>query len=942
MCSSPNLSSNFVKSGFLIIFALVFCNAFGQKTAMKPSASDGLSNSMSSLTAALDSFNLKLPSEKLFVHTDRPAYAIGDTLWFKSYIFNGNNLSYTNKSGLLYLELINDSAIVVKRISVPVVIGLCWGQITLPDDTFSEGVYTLRAYTNWMQNFGPESFYKQRIYLSKAEGSHWVVSQLSDVKTEGGKKTLNFSAQFKNADGKPLGYKSIQWKIYDGKKVLAKDAYETVKDRLEANITLPENLNGPLYFVAEEKGGEKQKVSFPISFNQPEALDLQFMPESGYIIAGLPTRLGFKALGADGLGKDIEGFIKDATGAEIVAFASSHKGMGEVTITPEPNQVYSAHVKLKDGTQKVFPLPTVKASGSLLQVINNPKSDSLRIYILLSENLVNNQSYKLAGMSNGQIRYAATITANRQRISGKVAKSLFASGVAHFTLFNDKNEPLNERITFIHHKNALNIKISASKPSYVARDSVPLSLQVQSAEGKPVVGSLSLSVTDDSQVKINAQQNNILSQIFLSSDIKGNIEDPAWYLNGSEEAGSAVDLLMLTQGWVGYKWNDIFDPAMKPVFVAEPEYKVSGKVLNVFNKPVANSKLLLLSNGKYKVFKDTISNKDGRFIFRNLPPVDTASFFVQARNARGKSFNVGLELDVFKPAAATKFKYPITTPWFVNIDSAYFQLVRNREKIKSELLKEGKYVLKEVVVTAKKPVRNSKNLNGPGEADQVLNEKDALNAGNINLAQLLEKQIKGFNVRFKGTERYFYLNEKKVRFVIDGLAIDRMYFAGDPPIPNEYYNFVNDALIGINAGDVLGVEVMYNMRYTSKYGADNLTIQEQLNSSNDIAFIEITTRSGNGYMAKTTPGIAVYRPLPLTWPKNFYNPKYIAPVPTKFSDFRPTIYWNPNILSNQQGEAKTSFYTSDKTGTYTVIVQGSDMGGGLGFSSFKINVNAKK
>ena len=104
-------------------------------------------------------------------------------------------------------------------------------------------------------------------------------------------------------------------------------------------------------------------------------------------------------------------------------------------------------------------------------------------------------------------------------------------------------------------------------------------------------------------------------------------------------------------------------------------------------------------------------------------------------------------------------------------------------------------------------------------------------------------------------------------------------------------------------------------------------------------FIEVTTHSGNGIFMKHTPGVFVYKPLPVSWPVAFYAPRYtVKNGPGRLPDLRSTIYWQPNVVTDKQGKAETSFYSADKLSTYTVILQGSDMNGNIGFKMKKIVV----
>ena len=85
----------------------------------------------------------------------------------------------------------------------------------------------------------------------------------------------------------------------------------------------------------------------------------------------------------------------------------------------------------------------------------------------------------------------------------------------------------------------------------------------------------------------------------------------------------------------------------------------------------------------------------------------------------------------------------------------------------------------------------------------------------------------------------------------------------------------------------------------------------------------------------------IYKPLAPAYPKQFYRPKYAVKDFT-VPDLRSTIHWEPNIITNSEGKAFVSFYAADQPGSYTVIVEGSDMNGNLGRKVFKIRVGDPK
>ncbi|MBS1502417.1 MAG: hypothetical protein JST32_10175, partial [Bacteroidetes bacterium] len=356
--------------------------------------------------------------------------------------------------------------------------------------------------------------------------------------------------------------------------------------------------------------------------------------------------------------------------------------------------------------------------------------------------------------------------------------------------------------------------------------------------------------------------------------------------------------------------------------------------------------------------------------FHRFPRVDTPVFILKAVNKRGKSFNVDITIDQLPPPP---FGAPIEAPgnpWYVNSDSILLNHVRSGSAYRRQLeyTPDGKHKLKGVVIKASKIVPDSQNLNGPGNADVILDEKDLEAAGKKSWLQLLGENVKNFR---EGT---FFINGNTQRslremamawYVADGNGIPgEWYFIGGKPIKfivdgasasqilriGRFYDLMA-YLKSHSAEDIKGIEVMsstqYANKYTSMYDNDEVLYQAATKAGillgpSDFAFVEITTRSGHGPAISNTPGVYLYKPLAISWPKQFYKPRYQLNDTTRLVDLRATIDWEPNVITDSLGRAKMSFYAAEKPSTYTVIVEGTDMQGNLGFSRRKIAVVAKK
>jgi hypothetical protein len=919
-------------------------------------------------TGALTSIRELKPIEKLYLQTDKPYYSVGDTLRFKGYLLNADYLTPAVYSGLLYVELDDEQGKKVKRIMVPVENGLTWGDMALDSADIPNGTYTLRAYTNWMRNFGEDYIFKKTIAISKSTGNPLLVK--ANFKQMGSK--VEAQLVFSLLDGRIQAFKDVDLKVMNGKRTLSRDKVVTgVDGSVKVSFTVPEGT-GALSIQAATPGSGL--LNIPVSINRKENTDVQFLPEGGQLVAGLKSKVGFKAINEDGKGIAVTGNVTDSKGNNVASFASAYAGMGSFEFTPAANEIYTARV---DGITKVYNLPAVKLSGTTLTVIStNP--DSLKVHIAASAEA--RGPYYLIAHSRGVVCYAQSV--NSFPLNKTIAKKLFPTGIVRFSLINAANLPVNERIAFINHHDEMRVSVVPHQTSYGTRDSIALAIKVTDKTGAAVQGSFSLAVTDDDQVKQDSLGSNILTNLLLTSDLKGNIEEPDYYFNGNKE--SDLDNLMLTQGWVGYDWKEVFQPKLPFAFKPEKEFVVAGRVTNAFGKPIEKSNVVLFASNPLAI-KDTLTDNTGRFVFKDLFPVDTAIFKLQARNKRGKEFNVGIEIDLLKLPTFAPAK--MLNPWYLNSDSAALNNSRTRT-IESKALSEYKgegTVLNEVNVKAKKFVKESKNLNGAGEADEIIDEEELKKMDKTTLSELLYQRFPGFGVtgftpprreypeslqraahlardlamissdserrgvvglivanRHKPWRQSYTLRNQEVHFIIDGMDLDKFYpdEMAEKPGDTKRYMFIKNYLDYFTAEDITGIELMLNAKYTNAYNSDFELNPERVGRTGAFAYFEITTRAKKGPFMKVTPGTYLHKTLPFSLPKQFYSPRYTvknkaAGVGT---DLRSTIFWEPNIITDKDGKAALSFYSADKAANYTVIVEGADLDGALGFGKQQIKI----
>ena len=113
--------------------------------------------------------------EKAYLHTDRDVYGQGEDIWFKAYVVNAQNNQPINYSHNLYIELINPEAKIVIREMIRLENGLGNGDFKLKD-TIPPGHYSLRAYTNWMRNFGDNFVFEKPVTILKTVDIHTMAA----------------------------------------------------------------------------------------------------------------------------------------------------------------------------------------------------------------------------------------------------------------------------------------------------------------------------------------------------------------------------------------------------------------------------------------------------------------------------------------------------------------------------------------------------------------------------------------------------------------------------------------------------------------------------------------------------------------------------------------------------------------------------------------------
>ena len=655
--------------------------------------------------------------------------------------------------------------------------------------------------------------------------------------------------------------------------------------------------------IIETAGLPKKNKSQQKEINKT---DLQFLPEGGGLITGNYSKMAFKATGGDGLGKDVKGVVTDENGENIVEFESGHAGMGNFTFVPKEGKTYKATVTYSDGSSTTIPLPKARNEGYTLSV-NTTNHDTIRIRTAAGANS-STQKLRLVAQAHGKVYYAVENNADNKYFSVAIPKSKFPTGIVQFTLLSPIGEPLNERLVFIENHNETAINLKTDKQTYFSRQKVNIQINAKNKDQKPAIGSYSVSVTDEGSVPIDTSaETTILTSLLLASDLKGNIEQPNYYFNHPTETTKIdLDNLLLTQGYRHFTWKQIADTT-QPEYQPETGITIAGTVMRN-NKGVPGAQVKLFSKAGGMFMMDTVTNASGKFFFKDLVFADSTKFLIQSRVKKGQD-DIVLKLDTnYMPGLTSIAKIiPDTTKLNAAALANYTskaQLFYNEQKKYG--INQHPIILDEVKIDAKKEllVPHSQNLNGSGNADQVLTASDM---DKLICAGPIIYCIQGLihEVKFgKSGASSLRGMGGAMAIIIDGNFV-------------EYDDFYH-----MQPSDIEGIEVALGPHYGAIYGSRAAG-----------GAIIITTRMAkkqNQYY-RYAPGVVTYMPKGFYKAREFYSPQYDNPhTNQKMADLRSTIYWNPNIITDKDGKASFSYFNADGKGTYRVVIEGIDADGNLG------------
>jgi hypothetical protein len=626
---------------------------------------------------------------------------------------------------------------------------------------------------------------------------------------------------------------------------------------------------------------------------------IQFFPEGGDLVAGVVNRVAFKANDQFGRPVKVKAKLFDSKGTLVQSASSIHDGMGSFVFAPQAGAFYNVKWTDEKNVEHTSNLPSIKPSGVSIQV---GLEDKKRVVVINAGSQIENlKQVHLVGTMNQTLIFKNDILLNENSSAKRIIPTTnLPSGILTFTLFDNSWNAIAERITFINNNDySFQPKMEVQRWGLSKRKrneieiSVPDSLQD---------ANLSISVTDAAIEKDTTD--NIVSHFLLSSEIRGKVYNPAYYFfNNSDSLSQHLDLVMLTNGWRRFKWEDVVKGKLPEIkYPKDTSYlTLSGKVFGVAKSQLSGKESIAL------IVKDTTGSKmmimginpDGTFGDPNLILFDTLKVYYSLKSKFLTQAEARFMVDRLPTPNYSAFSknFIYANKIFDTTGTSHHSLLASK-LLELANIDRG-HVMKTVVIqTTKKPtvqVMDEKYSSGMfkgGDGYQFDLVNDPLAGSYMDIFSYLQGKVAGLQINTASNPPSL------------------SWRGGSPAVYLDEMQTDVDMISGVPVSDIAYVKV-FRPPFMGGYGGGNGAIAIYTRKGGDQA-----TSKGGGLSSNTVAG---YTPI-----KQFYSPNYDRFDPRNdHLDIRTTLYWNPMISTNAKNKSvKLNFYNNDVTKSFRVVIEG--------------------
>jgi hypothetical protein len=606
------------------------------------------------------------------------------------------------------------------------------------------------------------------------------------------------------------------------------------------------------------------------------AYDVQFFPEGGQLVQGLPGRVGFKVLDAAGRSVAATGTVVDARGKTVATFETLKFGLGSFAFTPT-EAGYVASVRVAGGSVVKSALPMVQAQGYALRLQDGSPTE-LRLTV------------RAGGQPGGVVQVLGhtgqrIVVSASSALAGGAGEFVFRKkdlpeGITHFTVFDGARQPVAERLYFRAPRHPLAVAVRAGRASYGPRRRVELQVTTNRA------ANLSLAVYQLDSLATQSPA-DISAYLLLAADLKGTIEEPNYYLRDtSATCRTAADNLMLTQGWSRFRWRDVLAGASPPLpHLAEANGSlVRARLTTAAGAPASGVGTYLTLPNRAGRFYYARTQADGVALFEPIGLAGLQKVVLQSDPKDGGPYELSL-VSPYSTQFAT-LRLPAWAPTPALLPSL---AVRHLQVQVQQTFTDA--------IPYRVPALDSASVYGRVSEQYRLDDYTRFRV----MEEIMREYVPGVLVR-KRKDGFHFINLNRTRQLI---------FENDPLV-------LLDGVPVFRTNDIMAFDPLKVRQLnvvTSRYFQGSQAYD---------GVVSYATYKGDLGGFALDPHALLEEYEGVQGEREFYAPRYetAAQQQSRLADLRNLLYWQPVLLTRPIQAQALSFYTSDLAGRYVVVVQG--------------------
>lgn len=632
------------------------------------------------------------------------------------------------------------------------------------------------------------------------------------------------------------------------------------------------------------------------------AYDVQFFPEGGNLVGGLASRMAFRATDQSGKGIDFQGLVLSQNNDTIARFRPVRFGIGSFSYTPSGGETYHAVLQLLDGRTITRPLPKVYDNGYVMQLTETANG---QVQVTVVTNTDEAEPVYLFVHARQVVAFSGKQSFKQNQATFLIDKQKLGDGISHFTVFDGNRKPVCERLYGKRPTQLLSFDVPTDKKTYVSREKISASIATRNATGKPEKADVSVSVFRLDSLQ-RPEQTNLINYLWLTSDLRGTVESPDYYLgNPGKETNEALDHLMLTHGWRRFRWEDVLKKDTT-VFTYLPELEghvIRGKVASTrTGAPARNLMTYLSAPGKIVRLYSSRSDSTGLIAFATQDFFGPKEIIAQTDTRQDSTYR----LEIASPFSEKYAAYQLPT-------FALPEQVQQQVQSRSLQMQVQNAYFEEKIDRFAQPSVDSAAFYGTPDERYFLDDFTRFPV----MEEVLREYVTGALPRKRKGEPVILVYDKS----------HDMAFLEDPTI----------LLDGVPVFDVKKI-MAFDPRKVQRL--DVLTRRYFTGPLYLNGCVSFSTYKGDlaGFPLDARALVMEYEGMQLS--REFYTPQYDTPaqVASRLPDFRNLLHWSPRLLTDAQGNAPLSFFTSDVEGTYAIVVNGLSANGQAGSQVFTFEV----